>query len=939
MRLTWILIHIVIFGSTHIGNAQTTIASQYQQTKELNTEEAYNQFFTTALDSIVHYHSSEDVSSSRRILNFILRIPYDDALAEKFDQFINQQRKAIASTLPIEAGFLPNYLASWHASNGYYEKAHTNYLESSQTLYALQDTQYLHMVYYWLGQNYQLGKADGAQAMICADQAERVYKSKNVKDPKFEGNLYYLRGIAYRSSDWNKSIDCFRKAQEIKGDRYGELENFITKSLIDLGRYDEAYASAQKASEIYSTTYGEDYGVWQTYEAITLDRIGKSEQALRKINESIKNCAYMEPTDPSFIKIFYYKAQILKNMGKFDEALDNCQTVFSSYYPNYTTKSNIGLPDLSEQTINHWVLDALKEQGDILIHKYYKTKNNEHLSLALETYNKGIKDIEIRRKQMENWDSKEQYNNYLFGIYEQALIASALLFQSEPTEEYKKQVLFFLGKSKGTLLQENQRSNFAKEDIPQEVLNSEKKLHQSIVQLETQIMVAESKGDSKKSKELKNELFDLRQTLNDFKKNHNTYYAELNPTKNDDNYKEVMSKLSDNTAVVAYHLSKDQIVKIAFDNEELHVDLIPRNATFNETVLKLGELLSDWRAILSNRKESEDSIQICIQHLSDNLFRQVSKFKKRPTQLIVMPDDILHTIPFELLSNAEKYNSTSNDFDLSYAYSFSSLLSTTQNDNQSVSFAGFAPAYGKSPNDLDQDEHQDDDSNWIALRAGLIDIPEARKNVSQLANRYGGDAWLQNKATKANFNTVAGNYDILHLGMHSQLNDFTSSLSNLVFSGESENELFLNEIQSMDIPASLVVLSACNTGVGRNVKGEGPFSLARAFFYAGTKSTLMSLWQVPDEQTSRIMNLFYTHLESGLNKSQALSKAKRDYLTTASTLESHPSFWAGFVLVGDVAPLSLQTKNDFFNATFVYGLVALLLAIVIWWFFNKRRKQ
>ena len=296
-----------------------------------------------------------------------------------------------------------------------------------------------------------------------------------------------------------------------------------------------------------------------------------------------------------------------------------------------------------------------------------------------------------------------------------------------------------------------------------------------------------------------------------------------------------------------------------------------------------------------------------------------------------MPDGPLHSIPFELLQVPGKDDLMIDHYDISYAYIFESLPNKNAKPVHVKSFGGFAPWYQMEEEGLDNV----DDSQWIALRSGLIDIPEARKTTESLANKYGGKSWLGEKATKATFIAEAGNYDVLHLGMHSLLNEYSNALSSLVFYGSEDHELLLKEVQPLEIPASLVVLSACNTGVGRNVVGEGPLSLARAFFYAGTKSTLMSLWQVPDQQTSRIMQLFYNNLEEGMTRSQALREAKRTYLATASTLESHPAFWSGFVLVGDSSAMILPSRSATFGKMTKVGLLVVAL-LMIWFLFGKK---
>jgi len=117
----------------------------------------------------------------------------------------------------------------------------------------------------------------------------------------------------------------------------------------------------------------------------------------------------------------------------------------------------------------------------------------------------------------------------------------------------------------------------------------------------------------------------------------------------------------------------------------------------------------------------------------------------------------------------------------------------------------------------------------------------------------------------------------------------------------------------------LVVLSACNTGVGKLAAGEGFLSLSRALTYSGVRSSVYSLWEVPDEETSEIMVSFYRYLNKGKNKANALAKAKQDFIKN-NPLKSHPYYWAGFVLNGDTTPIT-TSKN--------YSLWYIFLAVVV----------
>jgi CHAT domain-containing protein len=105
------------------------------------------------------------------------------------------------------------------------------------------------------------------------------------------------------------------------------------------------------------------------------------------------------------------------------------------------------------------------------------------------------------------------------------------------------------------------------------------------------------------------------------------------------------------------------------------------------------------------------------------------------------------------------------------------------------------------------------------------------------------------------------------------------------------------EIFNLKLNADLVVLSACETGLGKETRGEGLVGLTQAFFYAGTSSLVVSLWKVQDRSTGDLMVRFYRNLNNpSLNKSQALRQAQLEMIRKGDF--SHPYYWAGFVLMG-----------------------------------------
>jgi CHAT domain-containing protein len=107
------------------------------------------------------------------------------------------------------------------------------------------------------------------------------------------------------------------------------------------------------------------------------------------------------------------------------------------------------------------------------------------------------------------------------------------------------------------------------------------------------------------------------------------------------------------------------------------------------------------------------------------------------------------------------------------------------------------------------------------------------------------------------------------------------------------------EIMRLKLNADLVTLSACRTGLGKLVNGEGVLGLTRAFLYAGTRSVLASLWNVNDIATAELMTAFYRNLRLDLSKDEALRRAKLEQLDGKQPAWHHPYFWASFVLIGE----------------------------------------
>jgi len=188
-----------------------------------------------------------------------------------------------------------------------------------------------------------------------------------------------------------------------------------------------------------------------------------------------------------------------------------------------------------------------------------------------------------------------------------------------------------------------------------------------------------------------------------------------------------------------------------------------------------------------------------------------------------------------------------------------------------------------------------------------------------------------------------GEYRIVHFATHGLLNNEHPELSGIVLSlfdhqGQPQDGfLRLHDIYNLKLPVDLVVLSACNTGLGKDVKGEGLIGLTRGFMYAGASSVVASLWKVDDEATAELMRLFYSHmLGEGLSPAAALRKAQ----VTMSQQKrwQSPYYWAGFVIQGQYNQLERTNRLPTPHlALWLFGVA--IISAASFYLLKRRRKR
>jgi CHAT domain-containing protein len=325
--------------------------------------------------------------------------------------------------------------------------------------------------------------------------------------------------------------------------------------------------------------------------------------------------------------------------------------------------------------------------------------------------------------------------------------------------------------------------------------------------------------------------------------------------------------------------------------------------------------------------------------LFDKILKPVLEGVTISKHLIVIPDGILNVVPFELLvtkigcgKDFKKPCFFGDQFNVKYYPSATILTFNRQAMPQTslshdLLFAVGDPIYSTDDERLDQSqisllhENENEQKSSVLVRSGRIRKGaqdqcysfdrlkntgiEVNKIRDIFKNSYGKEEVLTGyEAREGNVKSKdLTQYRYLHFAVHGMLAYDIPYLKEPalvlgIYPPEDKEDGFLtlSEIYSLRLNADLVTLSACNTGLGFRYAGEGVVGLSRAFMNVGARSVLVSLWEVADESTALFMEEFYRLLNSGMEKTEALEKAK--YKLRQMGYEN-PYFWAPFILIGD----------------------------------------
>jgi CHAT domain-containing protein/Tfp pilus assembly protein PilF len=326
----------------------------------------------------------------------------------------------------------------------------------------------------------------------------------------------------------------------------------------------------------------------------------------------------------------------------------------------------------------------------------------------------------------------------------------------------------------------------------------------------------------------------------------------------------------------------------------------------------LLETVGSFRSLLQNARSDPALVTARAKELYELLIGPAETRITTARRLLVSANGPLYTLPFAALVRKNRYLVEWKPIHSVLSATVYAELKKTRRlapDLEESQIVGFGdPAYPRLATDEDTAPTAALDEILTAVRRGLsLDpIPATRQEVETIANLFPrARIYLGREATEERAKTVGSQARLLHFACHGLLDErfpLDSALALTIpehqVEGQDNGLLHAWEImESMRLDADLVTLSACDSGLGKEIGGEGLVGLTRAFQFAGARSVLASLWSVSDVSTADLMKRFYGYLRKGRSKDAALRAAQIDLIRSQGF--SHPYYWAAFQLTGD----------------------------------------
>ncbi len=755
-----------------------------------------------------------------------------------------------------------------------------------------------------------------------------------INHKKEEGRCLFNIGYYYdEMEDYSQALRDYTEALRIA--RIEEDYNYesmcltnISTIYTDLGNYDRALEYLRDVLRIDREVLG-----WDNYVAIDLNSIGFTYQkkalqsgnaedftnALANYEESLKIARR--------IKEIETEIQALNNLGfvsidleRYPDALEYFTQALNKAEENEDNEEtaniliNIGIVYSRQEDYDQAIeycqraIEAASLTGKeyLLWEAHFEIANSymkkSNYQDALQNYKNSIDYLENIRSRIILEELKASYlgTDKRLEAYQNTINLLYEMSRLEPEKSYDSEAFHFLERAKARAFLDRLQVSQVNitHDVDRELIDQENELMEEISSLNSELL---RPGFSpEQEKETKERLNQSEEQLDALKRK----IRMLSPAYASLKYPQIISLeetqkhiLDSGTAFFEYSLGEINSYAFVITKRNLKIFPLPPAEKIRSLVRGYLEAIAD--------RDNDDF------RLGHELFKILvspgleGKFKK----IIFIPDGILHYLPFEtLLAEEDSRRWLIKDYKISYAPSITSLREIIEHEGarkqkaQKDLLAFGDPYFGPEEERADaEDEEKKAPSETGSQFSRLQYSGQEIERISNLFKKQAADVFKRDKATEEQLKKLdLMPYRILHFATHCIIDDTKPARSHIVFSVgnvSTEDEILqMREIFNLELNSDLVTLSACQTGLGQFIKGEGIVGLSRAFFHAGASSAIISLWAVHDQATSQFMERYYFHLRSSNSIMDALQKTKIEMID--SGVLSHPYYWAGFVVTG-----------------------------------------
>jgi CHAT domain-containing protein len=360
----------------------------------------------------------------------------------------------------------------------------------------------------------------------------------------------------------------------------------------------------------------------------------------------------------------------------------------------------------------------------------------------------------------------------------------------------------------------------------------------------------------------------------------------------------VLNTLGNDEAMISFQLRDSQLYAIVISNDTVALLKSKFNSLCSEAVDALNALVQTRPSHTRGKSEVRSYVQTATQ-VFDCVLADAYPLINHKKQWWIAADGILELLPFEILLSAmpETVNSFRSlpylvtEHTIGYALSATTWVSENQKSMPVIEkIAVFIHSDGKHQvRSFDQERD-------IMQYHGMPGTAKAAASIKVVYGNRVVTIYPNEKATTTTFLRALDQYDLLHLGLHAYADTTGRQRHGIVFPGDRA-QLTVSDMIGKNIKASIVFLEGCETGVGKQARGEGTLNFARPFIAAGARHVLASRWKLDDQTAGLMSGYFYQQLKAGHNVAFSNCEAKRIFLKNARRLQSHPYYWAAVMSV------------------------------------------